>query len=104
MPDPAGLELIANELRDGFGGSVVETEHSHGIATLQVAPDRVLDVLRWLRDERTQEYRFLASMHGNDYLPAEPRFGVHYELLSMARVERLHVKAVLADPGFPELP
>ena len=43
-------------------------------------------------------------MHGCDYLPPTPRFGVHYELLNMERVERLHVKALLDDPGEPELP
>ena len=39
-------------------------------------------MLRWLRDAPGQEYRFLSSLHAADYLPAEPRFGVHYELLN----------------------
>ena len=56
-------------------------------------------MLRWLRDTPGQEYRFLASVHGVDYLPAEPRFGVHYELLNRDRVERIRVRAALADPG-----
>ena len=55
-------------------------------------------MLRWLRDTPGQEYRFLASLHGVDYLPAEPRFGVHYELLNRDRVERIRVRAALADP------
>src|SRR5207247_1553158 len=36
------------------------------------------------------------SLHGNDYFPDEPRFGLHYYLLSMERAERLHVKVRLA--------
>jgi NADH-quinone oxidoreductase subunit C len=104
LPDATGLELIAHELGDRFEGSVATTDHSHGSATLIVDPARVLDVLRWLRDEPTQAYRFLASVHGSDYLPQEPRFGVHYELLSMERVERLHVKAPLDEPANGELP
>ena len=60
--------------------------------------------MRWLADDPTQGYRFLASLHACDYLPGEPRFGIHYELLNMERVERIHVKALLADPGAPELP
>jgi NADH-quinone oxidoreductase subunit C len=59
----------------------------------------VLDVLGWLRETRGQEYRFLSSLHVADYLPARPRFGVHYELLNMPRVERLRVKAMLDDPA-----
>ena len=61
-------------------------------------------MLAYLRDEPGQEYRFLSSLHGADYLPAEPRFAVHYELLNMPRVERLRVKALLEDPGPDALP
>ena len=53
-------------------------------------------MLGWLRDTPGQEYRFLASLHGVDYLPAEPRFGVVYELLNMPRVERRARSAVRA--------
>jgi NADH-quinone oxidoreductase subunit C len=104
MPDAPGLELIAKELNDAADGSVVGTYHEHGQACLIVNPDRILDVLRWLRDTPGQEYRFLSSLHGVDYLPAAPRFGVVYELLNMPRVERLRVRAALADPGGEELP
>lgn len=104
MPDATGLELIAHDLRDRFPGSVTDAVHHRGGATLVIDPDRVLDVLGWLRDQPGQEYRFLASLHGADYLPATPRFGVHYELLCMERAERLTVKAMLADPGEPDLP
>ena len=40
------------------------------------------------------------SLHGCDYLPEEPRLGVHYQLLSMERVDRLGVKTRLSveDP------
>jgi NADH-quinone oxidoreductase subunit C len=104
MPDPTGLELIANELRERHPGAIVDTLHYRGIATLVVEPAQVLAVLGWLRDDPGQAYRFLASLHACDYLPHEPRFGVHYELLNMERVERIHVKALLADPGERALP
>jgi NADH-quinone oxidoreductase subunit C len=104
MPDAPGLELIAQELNGTFEGSVTGTYYEHEQAALVVDPEHVVEVLGWLRDTPGQEYRFLSSVHGADYLPAEPRFGVHYELLCMARVERLRVKAALADPGGDELP
>jgi NADH-quinone oxidoreductase subunit C len=104
MPDPAGLELIANELRERQPDSIVDTLHYRGIATLTVEPDRLLDSLIWLREEPSQRYRFLASLHACDYLPHEPRFGIHYELLNTERVERLHVRALLEDPGEADLP
>jgi NADH-quinone oxidoreductase subunit C len=104
MPDATGLELIAHELRERVPDSVEDTLHYRGIATLTVRSEHVLEALLWLSDEPTQRYHFLASLHGADYLPAEPRFGIHYELLNMERVERVHVKALLDDPGAPELP
>jgi NADH-quinone oxidoreductase subunit C len=101
MPDAPGLELIAGELRDAHPDSVLDTYYEHRQACLIVDPAQVREVLSWLRDTPGQEYRFLASVHGVDYLPAEPRFGVHYELLNRDRVERIRVRAALADPGGP---
>jgi NADH-quinone oxidoreductase subunit C len=104
MPDATGLELIAHDLRERVPDSVEDALYHREIATLNVKPERVLEVLRWLRDDPAQRYSFLSSLHAADYLPRQPRFGIHYELLSMERVERLHVKALLEDPGEPQLP
>jgi NADH-quinone oxidoreductase subunit C len=99
MPDAPGLELIAQAIDDERQGTVIETAHEHDTATLIVHPDGLLHALRWLRDTPDQGYRFLSSLHAADYLPATPRFAVHYELLCRERVERIHVKALLADPA-----
>ena len=104
MPDAPGLELIAGELREAHPNSITGTYHEHGQACLIADPEQILDVLTWLRDTPGQEYGFLASVHGVDYLPAEPRFGVHYELMNRDRVERIRVRAALADPGPDALP
>ena len=97
MPDAVGLELIAGELRDAHPDSVHSTYYEHGAGCLIVDHEQILAVLSWLRDTPGQEYRFLASVHGVDYLPASPRFGVHYEMLNRARVERIRVRAAIPD-------
>jgi NADH-quinone oxidoreductase subunit C len=99
MPDAPGLELIRQEVNQAHSDAVLETSFDHDQAALVADPGKVLDVLRWLRDTPGQQYRFLSSLHVADYLPAQPRFGVHYELLNMPRVERIRVKAMLADPA-----
>jgi NADH-quinone oxidoreductase subunit C len=104
VPDAPGLELIRQEINERHEGAVLDTSFDHDRATLIVDPVRILDVLRWLGDSSGQQYRFLSSLHVADYLPAEPRFGVHYELLNRDRVERLRVRAALADPGGDRLP
>jgi NADH-quinone oxidoreductase subunit C len=102
MPDAPGLELIAQGIEEGREGTVLETAFEHDRATLIVRPEGILHALRWLRDTPDQGYRFLSSLHAADYLPATPRFAVHYELLCRERVERLHVKALLEDPAAGE--
>ena len=104
MPDAPGLELLAHEINTRHDGAVVGTTFEHGDAALLIDPELTREVLGYLRDAPGHEYRFLASVHAADYLPAEPRFGVHYELLNMPRVERVRVKALLADPGPDSLP
>ena len=89
MPDATGLELIAQELRDQDAESVLDTTYFRDRASLLVAPTAVPIVLRHLRGKG---YTFLASVHGVDYFPEEPRLGVHYELLDMREVDRITVK------------
>ena len=104
MPDATGLELLAAEVRDDVGDeAVVGTIYHREQATLEVAPASVHDVLKYLKDERDEKFERLMSVHGVDYLPDEPRLGVHYELLSMERVERLNVKTRMTteDPRVP---
>jgi NADH-quinone oxidoreductase subunit C len=99
MPDAPGLELIRGELNEAHPDAILETSFDRDQPTLVAAAGQLLEVLGWLRDTPGQQYRFLSSLHAADYLPAEPRFGVHYELLNMPRVERLRVKVLLADPA-----
>ncbi len=89
MPDATGLELLAQELRDADADAVLGTLHFRGKGTIIVAPDRIRAVLEHLRG---RGYTFLASVHGVDYYPEEPRLGVLYELLDMETVDRIAVK------------
>ena len=93
MPDATGLELIAHELRNANAESILGTEFHHGRAELLADPAHVKEVLATLR---SKGYTFLASLHGCDYYPEEPRLGVLYELLDMSAVDRITVKARLA--------
>jgi NADH-quinone oxidoreductase subunit C len=96
LPDATGLELIAQRVREQVDDeAVVGTAFHRRQATLEVAPPRVRDVLGYLRDRDEEPWTWLMSLHGCDYLPDEPRLGVHYQLLSTERLERLGVKTRL---------
>jgi NADH-quinone oxidoreductase subunit C len=93
LPDAVGLELIAQRVRESVGDDAVpDTIFYRGHATLDVAPGSVHDVIAYLRDDDEEPWERLMSVHGVDYLPAEPRLGIHYELLSMERTDRLNVR------------
>jgi NADH-quinone oxidoreductase subunit C len=85
VPDATGLELIRQEL----GSGVLDTVFFRERATLVIEPRSVRPVLAHLR---SKGYSFMASLHGVDYYPEEPRLGVVYELLDMGRVDRISVK------------
>lgn len=89
MPDATGLELIAQDLREQHPDAILDTLYFREQATLLVDPAQVREVLIGLREKG---YRFLASLHGVDYYPEEPRLSVHYQLLDMDTVDRIAVK------------
>jgi NADH-quinone oxidoreductase subunit C len=95
VPDATGLELIAQALRaaegseEAAGSPVIETVFFRGRGTLVVEPARIRAVLAQLRE---RGYTFMASLHGVDYYPQEPRLGVSYELLDMSKVDRITVR------------
>ncbi|MFN2616981.1 MAG: NADH-quinone oxidoreductase subunit C [Thermoleophilaceae bacterium] len=106
MPDATGLELIAQRVREQVADEAVAgTTYLRGQATLEVSPASVHDVLSYLRDRDDEPWTRLMSVHGCDYLPDERRLGVHYQLLSMERTDRLNVKTRLGvdEPRLPSV-
>ena len=89
MPDATGLELIAQELRERDAESVLDTTYFREKAAITVTAGSIRETLEWLR---TKGFNFLASVHGVDYFPEEPRLGVQYEMLDMTEVDRITVK------------
>jgi NADH-quinone oxidoreductase subunit C len=102
VPDATELELTAQELREIDSDAILDTEFHRGRATLVADPSRIRTVLSHLQ---ARGYTFLASLHGVDYWPQEPRLGVLYEMLDMRRVDRISVKAKVSteDPRMPSV-
>jgi NADH-quinone oxidoreductase subunit C len=102
VPDATGLELIAQEVREAHDGAVLDTSFFRERASLHVTAASVPDVLEHLRGKG---FAFLASVHGLDYFPEEPRLGVQYELLDMSAVDRITVKTRVSteDPHVPSV-
>jgi NADH-quinone oxidoreductase subunit C len=97
VPDEHALELIAQELREADPESVLGTVLFRNQATLEVNPASVRMAIEHLG---ARGYTSLASLHGCDYFPEEPRLGVHYVMLDMSRVDRVTIKTrvTIAEP------
>jgi NADH-quinone oxidoreductase subunit C len=102
VPDATELELTAQELRDAHTESIFDTSFHRDRATLIANPQLIREVLGHLQGKG---YTMLASLHGVDYYPEEPRLGVLYEMLDMKRVDRISVKARVSidDPHIPSV-
>ena len=102
MPDATGLELLARDLRERDAESILDTVFFRGQATLVAAPESIVETLEALRE---RGFRFLASVHGADEYPHEPRLAVHYQLLDMDALDRVAVKVrvPVAEPNVPSV-
>ncbi len=73
---------------------------------VRVPADRLLDVMRFLRDDEQCKFEQLCDLTCVDYLnfsKAHDRYGVIYSLLSISLNHRLWVKCFVNDPA-PEVP
>jgi NADH-quinone oxidoreductase subunit C len=100
VPDATGLELLAQELRERDPECVLDTTFFRDKAGMLVAPHAIREVLEHLRGKG---FTFMASVHGLDYFPEEPRLGVQYELLDMHEVDRITV-ALRVSTDAPNVP
>jgi NADH-quinone oxidoreductase subunit C len=95
--------IALRRLLERFGEAVIATHADRGDATAIVDASRIIDVLRFLRDDEGLAFDMLADLSAVDYVGYPdrdgPRFEVVYHLLSSTRLHRLRVKA-----GIPEMP
>ena len=76
-----------------------------GQLCVRIPPERLLEVMEFLRSDPRTSFEQLCDLAGVDYLnypDAEDRFGVVYSLLSHTHNHRLWVKVFVNDPD-PEL-
>ncbi|NNF04350.1 MAG: NADH-quinone oxidoreductase subunit C [Rhodothermales bacterium] len=73
-----------------FGEDVIEVVVYAGERTVRVSKDRIVDVCRFLRDERG--FNYFADLGGADRFTEEDRFEVFYNLVSFEKGKRIRLK------------
>ncbi len=95
LPEALVQHDTARALDSALPGAIRNGKWDRGELTLEVAPERIVEVCRFLKQER--QFVRLSDVTAVDWYPQEPRFEVVYHLHSLERNERLRLKCRLPD-------
>jgi len=98
------LPDFVQHILDHFGSRVMYGGAGIDMHCIQVTPEHVVDLCRYLKKQTGQQFNFLSDMCGVDYFPAVNRYEVVYHLFSIPQQHRLRVKCRLVDPADGDLP
>lgn len=102
------MTTVYRELGDfisaALGASLQSVEVKLGELALTCAPDQLLKVMKFLRNDSNCRFEMLIDICGVDYPDREKRFDAVYNLLSLKHNYRIRVKvAVSEDESVPSL-
>jgi NADH-quinone oxidoreductase subunit C len=86
----------AAALRDRFGDAIRRIDVGWGETTVYIARERVLEIVRWLRDDPEQRYDYLSDITAVEYRDLERPLEVVWHLRSLSRRRFLRLKVELA--------
>jgi len=95
---------IQHLIDEKFPGQLIEVVEQLGETTLVVRRERIVDILRFLRDDPQTHFDFLVDVCGVDYLEMgwHERFAVVYHLCSLRDRRRLRVRVPVPE-GDPSI-
>ena len=96
LATPGPLEALAAHVAANTAGAVLEHVLAAGELTLRTSPERLIDLLTYLRDYGQCLFAQLMDVCGVDWPERAERFDVVYHLLSLRKNLRIRVK-VRAD-------
>jgi NADH-quinone oxidoreductase subunit C len=88
----ANLDALKAHVTAGLGASLVSAIVAHDELTLDIARDKIIEVLTFLRDDEKCRFEVLIDICGVDWPSREQRFDVVYHLLSPRLNQRIRVK------------
>lgn len=80
------------QLKEKFGPIILETSSYLGNEIAVVAPQKIVEVIRFLRDTLGLEFNFMMDLFGMDYPGRSERFEVVYYLYSLKTKKRIRLK------------
>ncbi len=86
------LQTIGAKIDAAMPGAVTGSSFAFGEMTLTVDPTRIVDALKFLRDDPAAQFASIIDISGADYPEREKRFEVIYHLLSPKLNRRIRLK------------
>ncbi|MGX7667630.1 NADH-quinone oxidoreductase subunit C [Flavobacterium pedocola] len=96
--------VIQNKLIENFGLKVSDFVQIHDILTFEVAPDSILEIMQFLKDDATMRFNFLTDLCGIHYpdYDKDRQFAVVYHLHNWVDNVRIRIKCYL-NADAPEI-
>jgi NADH-quinone oxidoreductase subunit C len=94
------LQGLSTHISGKFGDKIAKSEIAYGELTVTVAPEDIVSVVTFLRDDPACQFISFVDVSGADYPSRPKRFDVNYHLLSPRKNLRIRVK-VMTDEDTP---
>jgi NADH-quinone oxidoreductase subunit C len=92
------LQAQANYIKNNFDGANVVEPIEFDNLIIYVAPDKIVNFLKFLRDDTNLSFKCFIDLFGADMLGMRsPRFEVIYNLLSLKLNNRITIKVAIED-------
>ena len=95
--DAAAMDARGEEIIAKIGAAGLEQEKGQDLPTFLVQRDRIVDVLRALKDHPDLKFELPLDLWGVDYPRREQRFDVMYQLYSVENNERVRLKVRVGE-------
>jgi NADH-quinone oxidoreductase subunit C len=94
---------VVDRLKARFGEKSFETSEFRNELTIIVPKGQIVEVCRFLKEDTELRFDFLADLCGIDMNTPQKRFGVIYNLYSLASKQRIRLKTFTEeeDPKVP---
>ncbi|MBL0342875.1 MAG: NADH-quinone oxidoreductase subunit C [Bacteroidetes bacterium] len=98
-------QSIEEALRNQFPDKLISVETPYDFLTITVSKDAIKDVIRFLYNEPSMEFKFLTTCCGMHFPDAPQKFAMVYQLHSFVNNFRIRLKAFTNEdpPVYPTL-
>src|ERR1700742_1174715 len=91
------LNTLGEKIVAGLGGSATGHSVAFDQLTVTVLPEKIVDIVKYLRDEPSLRFVNITDVTAVDYPGREKRFDVVYHLLSPTLNTRLRLRAAAGE-------